>query len=212
MTNSIRKGPEIMFCSSIIRKTAAIAFAFLLTAALFTGCGSEEEKKETPVEEIEIKIEKKENEHLVMGKAAYAIKDYEAAVMHFAIASQEGDAEAQYLLARCYLDEKGVEEDEHEILKWLGRSADQGYAKAQFILGLLKKEKEDLSEADDLIEKAVPGLRKAADQGDADAMFLLATAYIDALGVEENEEEGMKLLRKAAEKGDENAIRLLKDY
>ena len=197
-----------MFHSRTFRKTAAIAFAFLLTAAWFTGCGSEDEKKE-----IEIKIEKKENEHLVMGKAAYASKDYEAAVMHFAIASQEGDAEAQYLLARCYLDEKGVEEDEHEIVKWLGRSADQGYAKAQFILGLLKKEKEeeDLSEADDLIEKAVPGLRKAADQGDADAMFLLASAYIDGLGVKEDEEEGMKLLLKAAELGDENAKKSIED-
>ena len=197
-----------MFYAHMFRKTAAIAFAFLLTAASFIGCGSEDEKKE-----IEIKIEKKENEHLVMGKAAYAIKDYEASVMHFAIASQEGDAEAQYLLARCYLDEKGVEEDEHEIVKWLGRSADQGYAKAQFILGLLKKEEEeeDLSEADDLIEKAVPGLRKAADQGDADAMFLLASAYIDGLGVKEDEEEGMKLLLKAAELGDENAKKSIED-
>ena len=185
-----------MFFSRTFRKTAAIAFAFLLTAALFTGCGGEEEKG---------------NGNVIKGKEAYAGKDYKTAAMIFALAAQEGDAEGQYLLGRCYWDGKGVEEDEDEAFKWIRKSADQGFAKAQFVLAGAPVE-ETPEERNALYKKAVPGLRKAADRGDAEAMYLLGTAYREGSGVKKDEKEGMKLLRKAAEMGDENAIRLLKDY
>ena len=44
--------------------------------------------------------------------------------------AMEGDAEAQYVLARCYYKAIGVELDLNESLKWLHKSAEQGYEEA----------------------------------------------------------------------------------
>ena len=44
--------------------------------------------------------------------------------------AQKGDAEAQYVLARCYYKAIGVELDLNESLKWLHKSAEQGYEEA----------------------------------------------------------------------------------
>lgn len=49
--------------------------------------------------------------------------------------AQGGDAEAQYIVAKDYLYSIGVEENQEEGLKWLTKSANQGYAKAQNELG-----------------------------------------------------------------------------
>lgn len=175
----------------MFRKTATIAFALLLAVVFFSGCG------------------RKVNENLVKGKAAYENKDYENAVASLLLAAQDGDAEAQYLLGRCYGDGKGVEEDEAESQKWIRKSADQGFAKSLFVMGIFEDMKDNTSEAEKWFKKAIPGVREAVEKGDSDAAFLLASAYAGGAGVEPDKEEAKKLLRKAAEMGNEDAKEFL---
>jgi TPR repeat protein len=49
-------------------------------------------------------------------------------------------------------------------------------------------------------------LRKAADLGDTDAMFNLATSYEDGRGVDQDEAEAARLYRQAADLGNTDAM------
>lgn len=69
------------------------------------------------------------------GEAAYARKDYAAAVQHWRIAAHGGDARAQALLAGLYRDGEGVVTDHAAALRWFGRSAEAGHAPAMVALG-----------------------------------------------------------------------------
>jgi len=51
--------------------------------------------------------------------------------------AEKGDAEAQYNLAEALRKGEGVEADEKEASKWYQRSANQGYAEAQFAMGFV---------------------------------------------------------------------------
>ena len=187
-----------MFHSHTPLKTAAIVSAFLLTAALFTGCGEEEV------------VKVKGNENLLRGKAAYTVKDYKTAAMNFAIAAHEGDAEAQYMLFGCFDEGNGVEPDKDEGLKWLRKSSDQGYAKAQMTLATYYEFREkDAKKAESLYQSAVSGLRKAVKDGDIEAYTMLAGAYNEGKGIKKDQKEAMKLLQKAAEMGDAMAKEIL---
>jgi TPR repeat protein len=59
-----------------------------------------------------------------------------AAVKWYRKAADQGHAEAQYSLGKCYANGKGVTKDEVEAVKWYRKSADQGYAEAQYNLGV----------------------------------------------------------------------------
>jgi len=65
-------------------------------------------------------------------------QDYARAVKFFHQAAGGEHEEAQYSLGHIYLNgECGVDADGAEGLAWLTRSARQGYAKAQFALGMI---------------------------------------------------------------------------
>ncbi|MFN3890481.1 MAG: tetratricopeptide repeat protein [Beijerinckiaceae bacterium] len=55
-------------------------------------------------------------------------------LFHFA-ATNFGDANAQYQLARMYLDGNGVKRDQRVGLQWLNRAADKNHVEAQAYLG-----------------------------------------------------------------------------
>lgn len=54
-------------------------------------------------------------------------------------------------------------------------------------------------------------VKKAAEQGQADAMFILATLYADGRGVPRDLTKAMEWRRKAAEAGHEEARASLRD-
>ena len=58
-------------------------------------------------------------------------------------------------------------------------------------------------------EEAVKWYRKAAEQGNADAMYKLGKCFYNGLGVEEDEEEAVKWFRKAADQGNADAMHKL---
>jgi hypothetical protein len=101
--------------------------------------------------------------------------------------ADEGDAEAQFLVSRCYYNGTGVTADPNEAIWWCRKSAVQGYAVAQGGLGLcyqlgrggLNKESKE----------AVFWLRKAAEQGEAMALGNLGICYANGVGVEKDQVE-----------------------
>lgn len=86
--------------------------------------------------------------------------------------------------------------------------ADQGDAKAQYDLGLLKAKNQGVEKD---FKEAVKWYRKAAEQGDDDAQYNLGVMYENGQGVEKDDKKAVKWYRKAAEQGDEDAKVALKE-
>jgi len=112
--------------------------------------------------------------------------------------AEHGDAIAQYELAMCYANGRGVVKDVSEAGKWYRKSAEQGHFIAQFQLGLMYYNGEGI-ETNKL--EAMKWYRKAAEQGHIYAQFQLGLMYYNGEGVEPNMLEAMKWYRKAAEQG-----------
>eukprot|EP00004_Rigifila_ramosa_P007971 TRINITY_DN1915_c0_g1_i1.p1 TRINITY_DN1915_c0_g1~~TRINITY_DN1915_c0_g1_i1.p1 ORF type:complete len:360 (+),score=92.03 TRINITY_DN1915_c0_g1_i1:26-1105(+) len=74
---------------------------------------------------------------------------------------------------------------------YLERAAEGGYSEAQFELALQLVEAEEL-------DRAVQLLTLSAEQGHADAAFMLAQCYLKAIGVFKDETEAIVWLKRAA--------------
>jgi len=85
---------------------------------------------------------------------------------------------------------------------WGRKTAEQGNAEAQFILG---KRYDNGDGVEKNAEEAVEWYRKAAEQGNSDAQLALGGCYSIGCGVEENPEEAIKWLLKAVEQGNSDA-------
>ena len=66
-------------------------------------------------------------------------RDFAKAATWLKLAAQQNVAEAQYFLARLYLDGNGVEKDRAEAMVWFYRAGAQGHAPSQRFLYLLKQ-------------------------------------------------------------------------
>ena len=190
-------------------KLSACLLALALTAAFFAACANARQS------EIEL------------GKDAYSAKDYETAVKHYKAAAEQGDAEAQYLLGQCCLKGKGLPVGKKEAtnwrqdfytpdglvtavdkvlaVEWFRKAAAQGHAKARMHLGIFYEMEDAIvteKEAEECFEKAVPGLRKEAEQGDAEAQQLLGAYLMGEAKNEEDLRKAIQWVRKAAEQGD----------
>jgi TPR repeat protein len=148
------------------------------------------------------------------------------------VKAEQGDANSQFKLARCYADNEGFSEVEiaanlrsvwiaknlyvesnHEVnffrkkleaAEWYRKAAEQGHAKAQFHLG------EWLENIDQT--EAVEWYRKAGLQGNAEAQFALGRCYYRGSGVTKDYAEALKWARKAAEQGHAEAQRIVGDF
>jgi len=95
---------------------------------------------------------------------------------------------------KYYFDDK----DYTEAAKWYRKSAEQGYAKAQYELGYMYYDGEGIEKD---YSEALKWLRKSADQGNSDAQNALGHMYYLGDGVNENFSEAVKWYRKSAEQG-----------
>lgn len=158
-------------------------------------------------------------------------QDAVAAFRWYQLAAEQGHKEAQSALGACYLAGNGVERDLQQALHWLLKAAEQGDPKAQWNLGAVYTSgqdglKRDLPLAFRWCQKAaaagfVPAqatlgvmfakakdfeqsalwLHKAAAQGDAEAQYNLANAYIKGLGVPADLHQSFAWMVSAAEQG-----------
>lgn len=109
--------------------------------------------------------------------AAYEAKSYREAMRLYRPLAEKGDVEAQYYLGRMYEKGEGVSKDEEQLAKWYRRSAEGGYAKAQYkvavahAFGLAGTPRSD--------DEAIKWLRRSAEGGYPRAQKMLGRAYAE---------------------------------
>jgi uncharacterized protein len=94
--------------------------------------------------------------------------------------ADQGNAQAQLMLALIHDVGKGVPQDYAEAMKWFRRAADQGDAMAQVSVGSAYEDGKGVPK--DLAE-AMKWYLRAADQGNALAQMTVGFAYRDGKGV-----------------------------
>ena len=106
----------------------------------------------------------------LMGRWHYNRKEYAEAVSLFEKAAEQGNAEAQYSLGRCYYNGEGVGKDFTKAVSWFDKAAEQGYAEAQYKLGRCYYYGEGVNKDH---AKAVYWFAKAAGEGNVSAQYAL---------------------------------------
>lgn len=104
------------------------------------------------------------------------------------VAAEDGDAEAQYQVARYFLDQ-GIAEGGEDAERYLAMAVDQGHPMACLVLAKRRLDQE-------LYEEAIPLLRNAADCSLTEAMELLAVSYGTGRGVEQDPKEAELWFRR----------------
>lgn len=117
--------------------------------------------------------------------------------------ANEEDVFAQASAAWGYREGYGTAVDHVEAVKWVRKAAEQGFADAQYKLGVMYKYGWGVEQS---YEKAAEWYLKAAKQGLAGAQYNLVRMYKNGLGVEQSAEEALEWLQKAA-----NQRRVLSD-
>ena len=84
-------------------------------------------------------------------------------------------------LGVMYANGEGVSRDDKQAAFWFRKAAEQGYAEAQLILGLMYNEGQGGLEKD--YSQAVAWFRKAAEQALAMAQYNLGVMYANGAGV-----------------------------
>jgi TPR repeat protein len=111
--------------------------------------------------------------------------------------AQGGDAEAQYWVGLVYGEGRLVPKDAEEAARWFLKSAEQGYAPAQRLYGLMS------AHASPPVGEG--WMMPAAEQGDAEAQFWLGVAYDQNWFGTTDVKEAVKWYQKAAEGGNPDA-------
>eukprot|EP00729_Bicosta_minor_P013443 gene13443-biopygen31112 len=109
---------------------------------------------------------------------------------------------AQHTLGNMYYTGHGVERNHVEAAKWFRKSAEAGYADAQWHLGIMYRDGEGVEH--DPVE-AANWYQKSAEAGDVMAQCTLGIMYRDGKGVEQDHVEAVKWVRKSAEAGHADA-------
>jgi uncharacterized protein len=115
-----------------------------------------------------------------------------------------GDAAAENLVAIEYQKGDVVPRDFEQAANWYRKAADQGYAPAQYSLGLLFQQKESGIMKDDA--QAAAWLRKAADQGNAPAESALGLCFSLGRGVAKDEAQAAAWYQKAVAQNNTDAM------
>ena len=164
------------------------------------------------------------------GADGYPQNDNSAAKL-FRESAEGGNAMAQYCLAVCYAQGRGVDIDYGQTIYWLEKAASNGHSGAKEFLKEFKSKggfetPPDLEEVTEAAEKGdaeaqcklamfyyfgqgVPKdytkmifwLEKSAAQGFAEAQFRLGTGYMNGTGVPKDEKKAAELFAKSAEQG-----------
>jgi len=113
--------------------------------------------------------------------------------------AESGDREAQYWVGQVYAEDRLVPRNHAISRDWMLRSAEQGYAPAQEMMGLM------YMGANGDYGKADMWLRRAAEEGNVEAQFWLGAAYEQGRIGATDYREAFRWLRKAAEQGHPDA-------
>ena len=123
----------------------------------------------------------------------------ETDIEHLKSCADDGNAEAQNELGKCYAMGIGVAQDDKEAIRYFRMAADQGLAKSQFNLG--NDYLYGIGVEQDT-EKAAEYLKAAAEQGLPQAQSQLGYMYENGFGVEADPEKAVEYYQAAADQGD----------
>lgn len=113
-------------------------------------------------------------------------------------AAELGSPEAQYALANMLAGGKGTPRDAEAAMVWGRKSAEQGYAPAQLALGRMLVTSSDQSST----AEGMGFIQRAADNGNKEALFLLAGAIANGdYGMTKDEAKAAALALPEAESG-----------
>jgi len=142
---------------------------------------------------------------LAVGHAAYARKDWPAAMKAFQQSAEAGSAEGAWELSLMHAHGKTGVVDKEEARKWLKIAAEGGAVKAQMFLAQMSTFGRGGYEKDESV--AFEYLERAADQGNAHATHQLGVRYLYAVGVEQDLDKAIEQFDKAIELGSTDAVK-----
>lgn len=134
------------------------------------------------------------NMEFASGMAAFEAKHFSRAMQLLSPLAEDGDMQAQHMVAIMYQNGLGVAQSDMAAYKWMRASAEQGYGLAQHGLGFMYLTGECIALNP---EKAVIWFRKAADQGLQGSMTTLAMMYEQGNGVDADPAEAKRLYKLA---------------
>ena len=136
-------------------------------------------------------------------KAALEGNKFDEAFKCLGPLAKQGDAEAQHLLAKLYIDGKGTAKNSVLAVLWLRKAANQGNEEAMILLANMYISGQGVAQN---IAKAVALLQKPADNGNIQAQLLLGQLLL--LHSPEDDDsckKGLALLQKLADQGNAEA-------
>lgn len=136
------------------------------------------------------------------GFAALDLGDFETAERLLRPLGEQGDPRARSLLGLICAHGK----KDREAALWYHMAAEQGFAPAQYSLGVMYDKGRGVAQDD---AEASRWYRMAAEQGDVDAQTDLGIMYLHGRGVPKDDGEAASWFRKAAERGNSKAQGLL---
>ncbi len=165
----------------------------------------EKDKKKKEKEQEELKkaqLVQEVQDNLQKGKEYYEAHIYDLAISCFEkVVAVTNDAEALLYIGFCYEGQDGDDESMRDATKailWYRKSAEQGFARAQAVLGHRYRDGRGVEQ--NYVE-AVKWYRKSAMQGCAFAQENLGDCYFNGQGVAQNMGEAVNWYTKAAEQG-----------
>ena len=132
-------------------------------------------------------------------------QNFEKAKKYFEEAAEQGDEDAMILLGGMYLRGDGIEKNEQKAVEWLQKAAKRKNLDAQLVLDIIFNKKSN----DTVIQNHREYLIQEANQGNADAAFLLGMLYAKGEYSPQDFREAFKWLSQAADQGDSEALLLV---
>lgn len=112
--------------------------------------------------------------------------------------AENGDANAQLNMGRCYYFGNGVAQDYEKSFYWMKKAAEQGHYVAQHNLSTLYYNGWGCTKS---ISLASEWIKKASDAGYAPSLYSYGLALVNGEGFVQDKETGVELIYQAAEKG-----------
>ena len=137
------------------------------------------------------------------GLEAYNKKDYKTALSEWEPLTEEGHAEAQFMLGMMYRNGRGVPQNSKTAAKWWILAAQQGHVKALYNLG--QTYFLGIS-APKNYKIALYWFTLAAQQGHATAQNILGGMYYEGRGVDKNLVYAYMWFDIAASQGNKKAV------
>lgn len=139
------------------------------------------------------KVLKEARQQLIEGKKSYNPK---SAIASYTKLAEQGNAEAMNALGMIYTKGISIPKNETLGIHWLEKSANAGYAKAWYNLGLLHKVNEPT--------KAISFFEKAANSGINTAYATWGRMIMKGEGTIQNYTLALSIFKQGAEKGNAN--------